>query len=716
MSEPDRRAHLPIVLIADDDDLMRSLTASTLDSEGFETIGVANGQEAIAALGRIRPDLLLLDVDMPVMDGFTTCEQVRSMTIGRDLPIVIVTASEDTASIDRAFDAGATDFISKPVNWSLIGHRMRYVLRASRTRAALASSEAQNRALLEAMPDRLVLTSANGDIQAVIENAREARGSRASDDQPLVGRPLEAILPEAESKRARALIRQVLTQGGEAAFEYTCQGTAGEPEHVEARLLRHSPTIVLMILRDITARKRAERQIHRLAFYDTLTQLPNRQWLLSHGGELLRSVDGHRERFALCYLNLDQFKRINDTLGPSVGDSALQELATRLRRCCDGVAARGVRIEMARLGGDEFIVLCAISEPSDVERLVKRLHRELALPVACDRHQLVITGSIGSAIHPTDGEDVATLLKNAGKALSSAKAGGRNTHRAYSRADHEPPEDALALESALRNAIERNELVLQFQPKFDLRTGTLTGAEALVRWRHPVRGMIPPGDFIPLAEGNGLIVDIDRWVIDAACRHLRQWLDAGIDPVAISINLSGREFCFDQPEITLQRALRRHGVEPRLLELEITETALMADPDSARATLKKLETMGFRLALDDFGSGYSSLGYLKRFPLHVLKIDRAFVADLERNSNDRALCRAVISMARALDLEVVAEGIETEGQRRILCDEGCPIGQGYLLSKPLDGGAFEAELRASAASGARAARPSRPRTGPSPPH
>jgi diguanylate cyclase (GGDEF)-like protein len=678
-----------VVLIADDDELMRSLTAATLDAEGFETIAVANGQEAIAALARVQPDLLLLDVDMPVMDGFTACERIRAMPVGGDLPIVIVTGNEDTASINRAFEAGATDFISKPVNWSLLGYRVRYVLRGADTRAALAESEARNRAMLEALPDRLVLISADGIIEAVIENTHIVP-RRAGREHALVGRALEQILPDQPAAQVRALITKVLVRGAEMSFEYAA--TVGmDVSNFEARLLPHSETVVLLILRDITDRKRVEAQIHRLAFYDPLTQLPNRHYFLSRCEEALKA-ERSSERFVLCHLNLDQFKRITDTLGPAVGDSTLRQIAERIERVCESVRSAGTRIELARLGGDEFVIWSALKGAHDVAELARRLKAEFAMPVACDRHQLVVTASIGSAVYPDDGADLATLLKNAGIAMSSAKSAGRNTHCAFVRADQESASDLLELESDLRRAIEANELVVHFQPKFDLRSGALTGAEALVRWQHRTRGMIAPGAFIPIAEATGLIVDIDRWVVDETCRQLRAWQELGVEPVAVSINLSGREFCFDQPEITLQRALRRYGISPQLLEVEITETVLMADPASAGATLRKLSAMGIRLSLDDFGTGYSSLGYLKHFPLDVLKIDRAFVADLERNENDRALCRAVISMARALHLEVVAEGIETEGQRHFLCTEGCHVGQGYLLGRPMDAETFRGRL------------------------
>jgi EAL domain-containing protein (putative c-di-GMP-specific phosphodiesterase class I) len=293
---------------------------------------------------------------------------------------------------------------------------------------------------------------------------------------------------------------------------------------------------------------------------------------------------------------------------------------------------------------------------------------------------------------PEDGQDIETLLRSADKALSSAKSAGRNVQIAYDQQEHERSSDTLHLESDLRTALQQDELALHFQPKFDLRSGALLGAEALLRWDHPEHGMISPGTFIPMAEETGLIVDIDRWVMDRTCRHIRNWRDCGLAQLAVSINLSGREFNFDRPELTLARILDANGIDPSLIELEITETVLMADPSAAAAKLAELKAMGIRLAVDDFGTGYSSLGYLKRFPLDVLKIDREFVKDLDHDENDRTLCRAMISMARGLGLEVVAEGIETREQHDFLRFEGCQIGQGFLLARPLPVEDYEAML------------------------
>lgn len=687
----------PCVIIADDDELMRSLMAAALNEKGFDTIEVEDGAAALAALERRLPDLVLLDVDMPVMGGYEACQRIRAAERTQNLPVVIVTGNEDTESIDRAYECGATDFVSKPVNWSLIGYRMRYVLRSAKTRLALVSSEAHNRAMLEALPDRLILVSTTGVIETVIEQQKSDASSEPDLPNAYIGQPLDALLPAEVMRQAMQHIETAVADGKETSFEFSTTqqpvprnaGDADDRSYHEVRVLPQAADLVLLILRNITERKQTDREIHRLAFYDTLTELPNRYAFIQHAGETLREANTECDRFLLCYFNLDHFKRINETLGHTAGDAALQQVAERFIEFRHRWGEQGYHLDVARLGSDEFAFLSNLSGVDDEKRILQALRSEFSVPINCDRHQLVVTISLGSTLYPDDGADIETLMRNTDKAISSAKLAGRNAHIAYSRSQHENTGDTLQLETELREAIEQEQLFLYFQPKFDLASGTLTGAEALLRWIHPDHGMVSPGVFIPIAEETGLIVDIDRWVVDRACRHLRDWLGKGLDPVPVSINLSGRAFSFDQPEITIQRAIHAQGIDAALLEVEITETVLMADPIAAAKTLGKLKAMGVRLAVDDFGTGYSSLGYLKRFPLDVLKIDREFITELEDNASDRTLCRAMISMARGLDLEVVAEGIETEGQRQFLIDEQCQTGQGFLLAKPMANDSFE---------------------------
>jgi diguanylate cyclase (GGDEF)-like protein len=476
----------------------------------------------------------------------------------------------------------------------------------------------------------------------------------------------------------------------------------------EARLLPQKDQRALMIIRDVSEKKAVEAEIHRLAFYDTLTGLPNRHYFLDRTEQILNGHDDGDEQFGLLFLNFDRFKRINDTLGYSAGDDALKQISGRLQQARSRLNDRRLRAEIARLGADEFVFFFATDSNLKPIDFAMQLNTLLTTPLNCDRHQVVLTPSIGIATYPTDGNTADLLLQHATRAMSSAKAAGGNTHHVYSAEEIETANDLLTLEIDLRQAIANNELRLFFQPKYELATGAMAGAEALLRWFHPTRGMVSPALFIPAAEQSGLIVDIDRWVADQVCQYLHQWQSQGLNCVPLSINLSGREFCFDQPAVTMQQALARNAVDPHLLEIEITETVLMEDIDHATETLRELKSMGIRLAVDDFGTGYSSMSYLKRFPLDVMKIDRSFIADLETDESDRAICRAMISVARGLNMEVVAEGTETDFQLQFLREAGCEIGQGFLLDRPMKIGEFIERLRSPVAHIAQSSNQDRP--------
>ncbi len=679
----------PLVLIADDDDMTRSLMSAALAEHDFETIEVGNGKDAVKLIPRLNPDLVILDVQMPEMDGFSACEAIRATASEPAPPIVIVTGSDDTVSVERAFDVGATDFISKPVNWSLLGHRMRYILRGAQTRDTLARREAENNALLEALPDRLAVVDRAGNILNYLtrdeqEIERYSHGS------------LDDLLPRTNLNQVLTAIRQVMVSEADQTIEVT--GEIGLHQqtgirHYEIRITPQAPGMALLILRDVTTRKQAEERIHQLAFFDSLTALPNRHHFLHLTHQEL--VSNPNEQFALFQLDIDQFRRINETLGNDAGDQVLTQVAERLQSLAFELTKSGRNAQCARLGSNEFALLAPFEDKLFLSAISSRLNALFATPINSGRHELIVTASVGMALFPDDAADSNDLHTYAAHALQTSKQAGGNILTLYADCHQNASHSLLELEMDLRRAIENDELTPYFQPKYNLARNTLAGAELLLRWFHPRHGAIPPNTFIPLAEQSGLIVDIDRWVTDCVCAHLSKWQEAGLNPAPISINISGRAFSYDKPATTLARALSTHQVDPELLEIEITETVLMADPQTATATLTELKNMGIRLAIDDFGTGYSSLSYLKQFPLDTLKIDRAFVTDLEHDENDRALCHAMVTMAHSLGLNVVAEGIETEYQRTYLRSIGCELAQGYLLDKPMPAEEFAEVLSAN---------------------
>jgi diguanylate cyclase (GGDEF)-like protein len=628
--------------------------------------------------------LVILDVQMPVLDGFAACTEIRQGERGDEIPIVIVTGTDDTDSIERAFEAGATDFISKPVNWSLLGHRMRYILRSAETRHSLREREAENSALLEAVPDRLVLVKKTGEIVKLLEQDK-----KQAPERNYTGDKIDVLLPHEVVPVAKRILVEVLTNQAEGVFEFQLKPDL-DKHHYEARVVPQTRGVALMIIREVTQKKEADARIHQLAYYDTLTKLPNRHYFMQVIANVLSPKTD--QRFALISMNLDQFKRINDTLGHATGDAVLMEFANRLVNVKKSLRDSGRYADLARLSGDEFVFLTALRGESHLREIMQLIDKELNAPFDSNQQQIIVTTSIGVTTYPEDSDSIHTLLTQAAQALAASKRAGGNTHSLYRYVKQDLPTDLLKLEFELRSAIQNNDLELFFQPKYNLTDGTLYGAEALLRWFHPDRGPIAPSVFIPLAEQSGLIVDIDRWVIERACKYLDEWQLAGRNVVPISINLSGRAFSYDRPTEAIAKALAEYKIDPSLVEVEITETVLMADAEQATKTLVALKSMGIRLAIDDFGTGYSSLSYLKRFPLDVLKIDRAFIEDLETDNNDRALCQAMISMGHSLGLEVVAEGIETEFQLGFLTDAGCELAQGFLLDKPMSAAHFERKI------------------------
>jgi len=546
---------------------------------------------------------------------------------------------------------------------------------------ALRLSEARLASLVSLSADWIWEQDAEMRMTYITDGVRSATGLEPAD---LLGRRRQdfsafdaepQVLAEYE---ARLAARQPFRD-----FVYATQRQDGSTRHLrisgepmfdaEGRFLGYRG-----VGSDITAATMAARQVEQLARFDGLTGLPNRTMFID---ELDRAIARARRTdgvFALCFIDLDRFKNINDSLGHAAGDELLKLMARRLR---------GLLREtdlVARLGGDEFVVLLEGSvEPLMLAQVGHKMLAVIAEPLMLHDRSYQVSGSIGIALFPADGGDAATLLKHADAAMYLAKQQGKNNVQFYTGELADAVARQFALESELRGAIERDELVLHYQPKTDIASGAMLGVEALVRWQHPVRGLVPPGDFIPLAEERGLIVPIGRWVIDAACRQLREWLDAGLNAPRCAVNLSAHQLASLALIDDIRSALARHRLPPDALEVELTESVLMADPERANGMLQQLHAMGVRISIDDFGTGYSSLSYLKRFPAQALKIDRSFIRGLPADVDDVAITQAVIAMAHSLGLQVVAEGVETAEQLAMLRGLGCDEAQGFHLHRPL---------------------------------
>ncbi|MGZ8394347.1 MAG: putative bifunctional diguanylate cyclase/phosphodiesterase [Nitrospira sp.] len=695
----------PVILVIDDDPVARRFIRSAVEPAGMVVQEAAGGREAVTLFESLSPDLLVLDLVM--LDGYLTCSRIRSLPGGKRVPILILTGLDDAHSIAQAYEHGATNFINKPVNATILCHHIRYMLRTSNVLHALLRSES-----------RLELAQRIARIGNWDWNPRTNRFAMSNELCRLVGiRPsefagtFEAFLrfvhPD-DRVRVNEALQKLISHRTPCDIDHriVLPGGTDFTVHLQAEGVREEESEELTIIgtaQDITERKQAEKAIHRLAYYDSLTGLANRVLFKDRLSNALAYAERHRLHLAALFIDLDRFKVINDTLGHTVGDLLLTHVAERLSesvRQSDSVSRHADHEPshaLARLGGDEFtILLTTLPHPEDAGRVARRILDSLAHPFSIDGHEIFISASIGISIYPSDGTTVEALLKNADSAMYHAKEQGRNNCQFYSSGLNAAAAERLDLESDLRRALEREEFVVYYQPKLNIHSRQILGAEALVRWKHPKRGLVPPGVFLNAAIDTGLIRPMDEWVLREACRQVKVWEQAGLPAITVSANVSNSLFHGRTLPGTVADALRDSGLNPSQLELELTESIAMRDVEASVTMLEGLRTMGVRLSIDDFGTGYSSLSYLQRFPLSRLKIDQSFVRDLLTNENNAKITRAIIAMAHSLNLSVLAEGVETDAQLARLREEGCDEVQGYLFSRPVCAADFEALLRIDA--------------------
>jgi diguanylate cyclase (GGDEF)-like protein/PAS domain S-box-containing protein len=678
----------PLVLVVDDDRTMRFLVGEALAPHGLEVVEVEDGAAALEVLRRRVPDLVLLDVRMPGLDGFAVCEEIRRHPAAADVPVMMMTGLDDVDSIRRAYEAGATDFVTKPLNWLILSQRVRYLLRASDNLTELRTSRARLAAAQRlARMGSWRIDFATGELH-ISEEFLDLFGLEAGAARVPQERMWERIHP-ADRPALEEAARRCIAEGTSLHVDHRVVLPDGSERivHSQAQLVLDEEGAVVGLdgtAQDVTERKRAEEQIRYLAYHDSLTGLGNRRLFQERLALALAQARRSEGRVGVLFLDLDHFKRINDTLGHSVGDALLQGVADRLVasvRETDLVTRRELSGAISRLGGDEFtILLSEIRDVQDLAKVARRVLEALGRPFHLGGHDVVIGGSIGITAWPDDGDDAETLLRNADTAMYHAKEQGRNNYQFYAQSMNAVALRRLILEGKLRRAIEQDEFELHYQPKADLASGALTGLEALLRWRDPELGLVMPGDFIPIAEETGLIGRVGEWALRAACRQIAAWRARGLPPVPVSVNLSAHQFRSGRLVEQVQAALADARVPAEALELEITESTYLHDESRVIAQLEELRAIGVRISLDDFGTGWSSLSYLRRLPVDVLKIDRSFVRDVAERSDDAALVAAIVSMARALRLRVIAEGVERATQRDALRSFGCDEMQGFLLS------------------------------------
>lgn len=793
-------AHQPLILIVDDDRFMRTTFQDALVNADFRTVLAEDGKEAIACYSAHRPDLILLDLVMPRMDGLQVCKKIRRLPGGEYIPILLVTSADDTESIHNSFEAGATDFISKPINPELLAHRVRYILRANRNTLRLAESEARLgnaqrmakmgnwewdpatgsfwgsketfRILgitvppLNFMFDKFIDTISADDRHHVETHMHKAQTSRADisiecrvryknaqtrqvlvqgqvlkANSRMVPRIIGTLQDVTDIKKAEdrlILLKQaidclpisiticdvtgtiIFANPAEADMHgVTVEHLLGKdigniaPQKLRSpitlgklgemsRWQRESVNLrgngeefpvlltsvvvknqdaclgIVTVCEDISEKKEANRKIEHLAYYDSLTGLSNRSTFMDRLHQALALANREQRQVGLLFLDLDNFKDVNDTKGHDFGDKLLKEVARRLS------ASMRESDTLARLGGDEFVVvLTSVNSLESVAAKARRVLANFAESFVIDGQQIFATASIGIALYPSDGLDVEGLFKCADTAMYHAKTDGRDRYRFFSADMNQKIMQRVAMENGLRQGLENNEFILHYQPQLDVKSGAIVGVEALVRWQSPEFGLMQPNDFIPLAENTGLIYVLGEWVMRTACIQAKNWAQAGYQDIKVAINISGLQF--KQPDFLDKTALilKETGVDPKMIELELTESVVMERADKTVTTLNALKRMGLMLSIDDFGTGYSSLSYLKHFPVDRIKIDRSFVSDLTNCSDDAAIVVAIISMAQSLRLKVVAEGVENIGQMNFLTSRHCDEVQGYYLALPM---------------------------------
>ncbi len=531
----------------------------------------------------------------------------------------------------------------------------------------------------------IVITDTEGMIQMVNPAFTTITGYTP---QEAIGKNPRVLKSERHDQLFYKAMWDSLTETGSWKGEIWNRRKTGEtyPEWLTISAIKNDygdTTHYISVFNDITEHRQKEEHIRHLAYYDALTGLPNKFLFGDRLNLAITHAQYHKHMLAVMVLDVDRFKRINDTLGHAIGDMVIQTVADRLSRCIEEGDT------LSRLGGDEFMfILDEVKGIQDVTKVLHKIIDTLSYPLYVHEHELHITGSIGISMYPSDGKDIDTLVKNADTAMYRAKELGKNNYQMYTPTMNDKAIVHLTMENDLRKALERDELILYYQPKVDMKSGNIIGAEALVRWNHPERGRISPGEFIPLAEETGLIEPLGQWVLRRACCQIRQWqLEKGYD-IHVSVNLSPRQFRNRNLVEHIMDAIEKTEIDPKYIELEITESCAMENPDHTIRSLQRLKEKGFTFSIDDFGTGYSSLGVLKKFPIDMLKIDQSFVRDITKHEDDRAIVLAMISMAHSMKLKVVAEGVETSEELSFLMDNQCDLLQGYLYSPPVPPDAF----------------------------
>ncbi|WP_375539604.1 putative bifunctional diguanylate cyclase/phosphodiesterase [Rugamonas fusca] len=690
----------PRLLLVDDEPRLLSSLYELLRDRDYHLVTATCGSEALAQLNKLKFDLVLLDLRLPDMSGHEIMDFINAKDIAAD--VIVMSGDVGIEAAIGALKRGAYDYLRKPYSREELLKTVENALAQrklaqdnARIASKLENSEKMYRYLVDSSPDIIYTLNHEGKFTFVNDRAQQLLGFTREE---LIGKHYSILVHDEDQERARYVFneRRVDERASRnVELRLKCNTGNGVERTFNNTLMTISLNAIGMhvpdqdikqreffgtygVARDITDRKRAEEVISYQAYHDILTDLPNRMLFKDRLGLAVIQAKRKLTELAVMFVDLDRFKLVNDTLGHVKGDELLQLVALRLKDCL----RRGDTL--ARQGGDEFtIVLPELRDRQDAKAIADKFLECLHKPFDLDGHEVHISASIGIAIYPSDGETIDELLRHADIAMYQVKALGKNGHSFYHNSMLDVSHQKIALEQSLRKALEQNELEMYYQPQVDVATGRIIGAEGLMRWNHPQRGLLSAGEFLPFAEDNGLMLPISDWMLGALCRDLLLWNAAGGDAIRLSLNLSPQYLDRGDFFEKMRGALTRYGISPAQIEVEITENICIRNPQYAIEQLNKLCQLGVSVAIDDFGTGYSSLSYLHRFPIHTIKIDQSFVKEIHDEQGHYPVILAIISIARGLGLHLVAEGVETDVQARYLEANGCTTMQGYLYHRPI---------------------------------
>jgi len=675
------RKHL--ILVVDDSKLIRFSIRQFLKNEGYEVIEAQDGNEALAVVNALKPDIILMDYVMPELDGVHACAELQKIPDGKNIPVIMITSVDNEDTVDAAFDAGAVDYISKPINWAVLRQRIKRLLKARDTEKYLDQSKAFAQSIIEYVAIGIVTMDDAGTIKYLNPAVEKMFGYDSSN---LLKKNITILLPEFPlNSRSKCLNNAVVNS---ELFAKHKEGHFVPLDCTISSFFTQDNLFCTITMRDITDRKRYEEIIKYQAFYDSLTNLPNRLLLKERAVQEIARADRNKKKVALLYVDIDRFKLINDTMGHECGDNVLKEIAKRLQGCLRGIDT------VARLGGDEFVIVLAdLMSEEYVGKISTQILDAIKMPIEIGGHEIFMTGSVGISIYPDDGKEYDLLLSNSDIAMYQAKEKGKNNFQLYTAALNKKAVERLVMENSLRRAVEYKEFIVHYQPKVNASTHEITGMEALVRWQHPQKGLIAPDNFIPLAEETGLIMPIGEWVLHTACTHNKAMQNAGLPPLTVAVNISSCQFELQNLLDIVQGILNETGLEAQYLELEITESIAMHDVKHTIKTISDLQKLGVKFAIDDFGMGYSSLSKLNSISVNKLKIDKSFVQQINGTKDKGIIASTILALGKNLELGIVAEGVESAEQVAFFKDGGCDELQGFFFGKPITGEAFFEFLR-----------------------